>query len=110
MSYGYESRDGHMSSVAEHPANVPRKLAAIVESLQHSACDLKHTARHGAHDVVSSVKAAGAEARLAAWQGLAGVERSIGKRISNEPTRALLAATGIGFVLGVLFVRREHRR
>jgi len=87
-------------SKAQHRAE--DTLGAVKDAVQDTASEIKRTAQEGLSQARDSASQYLQEGRERALE----VERAVEKHIRHQPLQSLLIASGIGFLLGVLFVRR----
>jgi ElaB/YqjD/DUF883 family membrane-anchored ribosome-binding protein len=87
-------------SNAQHRAQ--QTAGTVRDTIEDAAGQLKESAQEGLNKVYESANHYLHEGRDRAMD----LERAVEKRIRHQPLQSLLVASGIGFLLGILFVRR----
>lgn len=93
MSSGYQ---GYAASAAQ---NMQDKVSGAVEG---TAEQIRRTAQEGLNQVRERAGEYLQEGRDRAMD----MERSVESQIRRQPVQAILIAAGVGFLLGMLFIRR----
>ena len=95
-----------MSTLHQNMANAQHRaqdtFGAVKDVVQDAASEFSRTAQEGLNQARDSAGHYLQEGRDRALE----VERAVEKRIRHQPLQSLLIASGVGFLLGVLFVRR----
>lgn len=95
-----------MSTLNQNMSNAQHRAQdafnTVKDVVQDATSEFSRTAQEGLSQARDSASHYLQEGRERALE----VERAVEKRIRHQPLQSLLIASGIGFLLGVLFVRR----
>jgi ElaB/YqjD/DUF883 family membrane-anchored ribosome-binding protein len=95
-----------MSTLNQNMSNAQHRaqdtFGAVKDVVQDAAGEFRRTAQERLSQARDSASHYLQEGRDRAME----VERAVESRIRHQPLQSLLIASGIGFLLGVLFVRR----
>lgn len=94
------SSNHSQSANARHPG-VKRQLENVMDSVRGLGTETKHMAKEGVGQARSKVDDYVRQSKKRARA----MEKSFEERIQNEPMKALLIASGVGFLCGLLFRR-----
>jgi len=90
---------GHAASAAQ---NMQDKVSGAVQGMQGTAEQVKRAAQERLNQVRDRAGEYLQEGRDRAME----MERSVEGQIRSQPVQAMLIAAGVGFLLGMLFIRR----
>lgn len=100
MAARHTNAHSHSTNHSRHPG-VKKQLGNVVDSVRDLGTETKHMAKASASHARSTVDD---YIRQGKKQARA-VEKSFEDRIRAEPMKALLMASGIGFLCGLIFRR-----